>query len=137
MTFKDCEAKKASGGAIYASSAVSITGAGSTSFNGCTASSSGGAIYADGAVSITGTGSTSFTSCTASTSGGAIYSGNALTVTGTDSNYVTFESCHSSGSGGAIYHKSGALSLDYVRFGKRNGTAVVKDDIYGTRGGAV
>ncbi len=96
------------GGAIYASSGVSITGNGDVLFTGNSSSSVGGAIYTYSGVSITRNGDVLFTGNSASY-GGAI---EASSVSITGNGDVTFSGNSASSSyGGAIYAFSGDVSI--------------------------
>lgn len=99
--------QEASGGAMYVTGALNLSGAGTTTFSGNEAMVSdvdgtalGGAIYASSSLKLSGTGTTTFSGNTANASG---TSGTAF--------------------GGALYLKGGIHRLDHVTFSGNTATA--------------
>jgi len=106
------------GGAIYGDwdSTITLSGNGSVTFNGNTASDYGGAIYGgyNSTIELSGNGSVEFSGNTASADGGAIYGDWDSTITLSDNGRVEFSGnkadLMSSASGGAIYGDTIELS---------------------------
>ena len=90
-----------SGGAIYggSNSTIALSGNGSVTFSGNTASDDGGAIYGD-TIELSGNESVAFSGNSASDDGGAIY-GDTIELSGNES--VEFSGNSASDDGGAIY----------------------------------
>lgn len=97
------------GGGIYASQALSVTGALTANSNSALGGD-GGAIYAAGGIDINASGSSSIGSNTATGQGGALWSGGNLSLTATNGDMaVTGNSA--GGLGGAFYIDPNALTI--------------------------
>ena len=106
ISFEDIDntSSYASGGAIcvWGSSTITLSGNGSVTFSGNTASYSGGAICGEGTITLSDNGSVTFSGNTAG-GGGAIYWGGDSTIELSNNGSVTFSGNWAYYEGGAIY----------------------------------
>ncbi len=149
ITFSSSSSASAWGGAIDGGwdSTIELSGNGSVTFSGNTASSSGGTIYGGAiggywgsTIELSGNGSVTFSGNTASSSnanayGGAIY---GSTVTLADNESVEFSGNTASSSGGAIYGSTTELSGNgSVEFSGNKASASSSSNPASAMGGAI